>query len=295
MRSYKDLPLRVADFANLYRDERPGELSGLTRLRCFCQDDGHCFCREDQIKAEFLSVLNIIRQAMKTYGMEYWIRLSLRDPNNADKYLGDPAVWEKAQAVLEEILIDNKIDHKRAEGEAAIYGPKMDLMSKDALGREWQISTIQLDFIMPERFGLKYIDGEGREKTPVMIHRAIVGSPERFLGVLIEHYAGAFPVWLSPTQVKLVAVSEKHVEFCEKLAAEFRVEDIRIEIDASDETVGNKIRKAVGEKTPYMLVIGDKEAGSDNLMVRDRGSDQTREIGKKEFIEEIKDKIKNRK
>ena len=294
MRSYKDLPMRVADFANLYRDERPGELSGLTRLRSFCQDDGHCFCREDQIKAEFLAVLNIIRQAMKTYGMDYWIRLSLRDPQRPEKYLGDPAVWEKAQAVLEEILVENKIEYKRAEGEAAIYGPKMDLMSKDALGREWQISTIQLDFIMPERFGLKYVDSAGEQKTPVMIHRAIVGSPERFLGVLIEHYAGAFPVWLSPAQVKLVAVSEKHIEYCEHLAKEFRDSDIRVEVDSSNETVGNKIRKAVAEKVPYMLVIGDKEAGSENLMVRDRGSDQTRGVGKKEFIDEVKNKIKDR-
>lgn len=294
MRSYKDLPIRIADFSNLYRDERPGELSGLTRLRAFCQDDGHCFCREDQIKQEFLAVLSAIKKAMATYKMEYNIRLSLWDSKQPEKYLGEPKIWEKSQKLLEDILIENDIKYFKAEGEAAIYGPKMDLISKDSLGREWQISTIQLDFIMPVRFGLKYIDENGKEKTPVMIHRAIVGSPERFLAVLIEHYAGAFPVWLSPVQVKLVAVSEKHVEYVKKLAAEFKKEDIRVELDISDETVGNKIRKAVAEKVPYMLVIGDKEASSDKLVVRDRGSKDTREIGKEEFFAEIKEKIGNK-
>lgn len=291
LRSYKDLPIRIADFANLYRDEKPGELSGLTRLRAFSQDDGHCFCREDQIKDEFLAVLKIVKQAMETYKMEHWIRLSFWDTKNPEKYLGDPKVWERSQKVLEEILVENKIDYKKVEGEAAIYGPKMDLISKDALGREWQNSTIQLDFIMPERFGLKYIDADGKEKMPIMIHRAIVGSPERFLGILLEHYAGAFPVWLSPVQVKFVAVSEKHVEFCRKLADEFSGAGIRVEVDSSDETVGNKIRKAIGEKVPYMLVIGDKEAGSKKLAIRDRGEKEVREIEKEKFIEEVKNKI----
>ena len=180
MRSYRDLPIRIADFANLYRDERPGELSGLTRLRCFCQDDGHSFCREDQIKDEFLLVLGAIKQALQTYQMNYKIRLSLWDQNKREKYLGDPAVWEKSQKLLEEILIENKIEYFKAEGEAAIYGPKMDLIIKDALGRECQLSTIQLDFIMPVRFGLSYVDVDGKEKNPVMVHRAIIASPERF-------------------------------------------------------------------------------------------------------------------
>jgi threonyl-tRNA synthetase len=294
MRSYKELPLRIADFANLYRDEKPGELSGLTRLRAFSQDDGHCFCREDQIKEEFLAVLGAIKKAMKTYEMQYYIRLSLWDPEKKEKYLGEPKVWEKSQKLLEEILVENNIEHIVGVGEAAIYGPKMDLVSKDALGREWQISTIQLDYIMPARFGLKYIDSDGKEKMPVMIHRAIVGSPERFLGILLEHYAGAFPVWLSPVQVKIVSVGEAHIVSCEKLAAELIGEGIRTEVDGADETVGNKIRKAVNEKIPYMLVIGDKEVASPNLAVRDRGSKETRQIGKAEFIAEIKNKIKNR-
>ena len=293
-RSYKDLPIRIADFANLYRDERPGELNGLTRLRCFCQDDGHSFCREDQIKEEFTAVLGAIKKAMLTYGMEYKIRLSLWDPGQPEKYLGEPAVWEKAQKILEDILLENKVDFFKAVGEAAIYGPKMDLISKDSLGREWQISTIQLDFIMPQRFQLEYTDSDGKKKTPVMVHRAIIGSPERFLGVIIEHYAGAFPVWLAPVQVKIVSVAETHIAASEKLADEFRSVGIRVEVDDANETVGNKIRKAANEKVPYMLVIGDKESGAAALSVRDRGAKETREIKKEKFIAEVLDKIKNR-
>jgi len=293
-KSYRDLPVRISDFANLYRDERPGELSGLTRLRCFCQDDGHCFCREDQIKEEFLSVLGIIKEAMATYGMPYKIRLSLWDPKKPEKYLGEPAVWEKSQKLLTEILIENKIDFVSAEGEAAIYGPKMDLISRDSIGREWQLSTIQLDFIMPERFKLVYTDSNGKEKTPVMIHRAIIGSPERFMGIIIEHYAGAFPVWLSPVQVKIVSVAETHISASQKLAAEFKANGIRVEVDEANETVGNKIRKAVSEKVPYMLVIGDKEMNGELLSVRDRGAQETREIKKDKFIAEILEKIQKR-
>lgn len=292
-RSYKDLPIRIADFSNLYRDERPGELTGLTRLRCFCQDDGHCFCREDQIKAEFSAVLEAIKKAMSTYGMKYKVRLSLWDPTKPEKYLGEPKIWEKSQKLLEEILLENKVEFVKAEGEAAIYGPKMDLISRDSIGREWQISTIQLDFIMPQRFGLEYTDHDGKKKTPVMIHRNIIGSPERFMGILIEHYAGAFPVWLAPVQVKIVSVAQTHIAACEKLAAGFKAAGIRVEIDDANETVGNKIRKAVGEKVPYMLVIGDKEANSPTLSVRDRGAITTRDISKKDFIAEVLDNIKN--
>ncbi len=293
-KSYRDLPVRLSDFANLYRDERPGELSGLTRLRCFCQDDGHSFCREDQIKDEFISVLGAIKKAMLTYQMNYKIRLSLWDPKKPEKYLGDPATWEKSQKLLKEILTENNIEFFPAEGEAAIYGPKMDLISRDSLGREWQISTIQLDFIMPQRFKLTYTDSDGKEKTPVMIHRALIGSPERFMGIIIEHYAGAFPVWLSPVQVKIISVSEAHIAYCQKLAEELKEAGIRIEIDDANETVGNKIRKAVNEKIPYMLVVGDKEVNSPLLNVRDRGSIETREIATTDFIKEVSTKIKER-
>ncbi|MDD4902129.1 MAG: threonine--tRNA ligase [Patescibacteria group bacterium] len=288
MRSYKDLPIRIADFANLYRDEKPGELSGLTRLRCFCQDDGHCFCREDQIKQEFIAVLGIIKKAMETYGMKYNVRLSLWDETKKEKFLGDPSTWEKSQKILEEILIESKIDYYKAVGEAAIYGPKMDLISKDSLGREWQISTIQLDFIMPRRFGLTFIDSDGKEKTPVMIHRAIVGSPERFMGILIEHYAGNFPVWLSPVQVKILSVGEHHLDYCRELLAKFQAQEVRAELDDSDETVGNKTRKAVNEKIPYILVVGDKEMASNTLAIRERGQKDLKNMNFDELVETIK-------
>jgi threonyl-tRNA synthetase len=289
MRSYKDLPIRIADFANLYRDEKPGELSGLTRLRCFCQDDGHCFCREEQIKEEFVAVLNIIKKALATYEMKYNVRLSLWDENKKEKYLGDPATWEKSQKILEDILIENNISYYKAPGEAAIYGPKMDLISKDSLGREWQISTIQLDFIMPQRFGLTFIDSDGKAKTPVMIHRAIVGSPERFMGILIEHYAGNFPAWLAPVQIKILSVGEGHIDFCRSLMKKFQSEDVRVELDEDNETVGNKTRKAVNEKVPYILVVGDKEMQSGKLAVRERGSRDTKEMDIAELIKLISD------
>lgn len=294
-RSYRDLPFRVADFANLYRDERPGELNGLTRLRCFCQDDGHSFCREDQIKEEFSAVLDAIKKAMLTFGMNYKIRLSLWDPGHPEKYLGEAATWEKSQLLLTEILQENKIDFESAAGEAAIYGPKMDLICLDSLGRQWQISTIQLDFIMPQRFGLEYSDKDGQKKTPVMIHRALIGSPERFLGILIEHYAGAFPLWLAPVQVKLLPVAETHITAAQSLASELKEAGLRVEIDEANETVGNKIRKSTSEKIPYVLVIGDKEAGAEMLSVRDRGSVATREISRTDFITELHQLIKGRK
>lgn len=286
-RSYKDLPIRVADFAMLYRDEKTGELSGLTRLRAFRQDDGHCFCREDQIKEEFKSVLSVIEKAMKTFGMNYKIRLSLWDPKCPEKYLGDAKVWKKSQQMLEEILIENKIEYSKAVGEAAIYGPKMDLISKDSLGREWQLSTIQLDFIMPQRFKLTYVNQDGKEETPVMIHRAIVGSPERFLGILIEHYAGAFPVWLSPVQVAVIPISEKHDEYAKKVEKKLKEKNIRVEMKNENETLGKKIREAEMQKIPYLLILGDKEISSNTVSVRERNKGDLGQMLLEKFIEKI--------
>ena len=293
-RSYRDLPIRYNDFANLYRDEKPGELIGLTRLRCFSQDDGHSFCRPDQIKEEFLSLLGIVNESMETYGMEYRIRLGLWDPEHSEKYLGDKKIWEKSQKMLEELLKETKVKYTKEEGDAAIYGPKMDLVATDSLGREFQLSTIQLDLITPERFKLVYINEKGQEQTPVMIHRAIIGSPERLMGILIEHYAGEFPLWLSPIQVKIISVGSDHIKYCQKLAQEFKKQDIRVEVEDANETVGNKIRKAVKEKIPYMLVIGDKEMNSDKLAVRVRGSEKILHVKKRKFIENIKEKVEKR-
>ncbi|MDO8530511.1 MAG: threonine--tRNA ligase [bacterium] len=294
-RSYKDLPVRINDFAQLYRDEKTGELAGLTRLRAFSQDDGHCFCREDQIEQEFEMILSAIKKAMETYGMNYKIRLSLWDPKKPEKYLGDKKTWEKSQALLRSILVKNKIEHFEAVGEAAFYGPKMDLISKDSLGREWQISTIQLDFLMPERFGLTYTNSEGKEKTPIMIHRAIVGSPERFLGILIEHYAGAFPLWLSPVQVAIIPISEKHVEYANKIAEEFKMNEVRFIISAENETLGKKIREAEMQKMPYILIVGDKEIAANAVGVRQRGKGDLGSVAIADFLQKIKEEIDSKK
>jgi len=295
-RSYKDLPIRIADFAMLYRDEKTGELSGLARLRGFRQDDGHCFCREDQIKNEFNSVLSIVEKAMKTFGMNYKIRLSLWDPKQPEKYLGDKKIWEKSQKLLEEILIENKIEYFKAVGEAAIYGPKMDLICQDSLGREWQLSTIQLDFIMPGRFGLVYADSDGKEKTPVMIHRAIIGSPERFFGILIEHYAGAFPVWLAPVQTAVLPISEKHFEYAKKVRNQLRDDNgIRAQIwGEENETLSKKIREAEMQKIPYLLIVGDKEAIAGTVSCRERGKGDLGAMPLKKFIEKISERIRTR-
>ena len=209
--------------------------------------------------------------------------------------LADDATWAKAEATLEKILKKDKVKYETAAGEAAFYGPKMDLIVKDAIGREWQLSTVQLDFSMPQRFGLEYIDAEGKKKTPVMIHRAIIGSPERFLAILLEHYGGALPVWLSPVQVAIIPVSSDFVKIGQKLAEEFEAENIRVEVDQANETVGNKIRQAEKQKVPYMLVMGEKEAKSKQLNVRIRGQKEVQAIDRKKFIEQVKEENGQRK
>ncbi len=269
-RSYRDLPIRLADFSILYRDERPGEINGLLRSRAFTQDDGHCFCREDQIGEEFECVLNVVGEALKTYGFDYWIRLSLRDPQHPEKYLGDDSIWNRAESKLKELVVSKNLPFKEAPGEAAIYGPKLDFMATDSLGREWQISTIQLDMNMPGRFGLKYADSDGKEKTPVMIHRAIVGS-ERFIAILIEHYGGAFPLWLSPVQAIVLPISDKHIEYAGKVINSLRDEGIRVELNDKNEPLNARVRDAEMQKVPYILVVGDKEIEAESVAIRKRG------------------------
>jgi threonyl-tRNA synthetase len=293
-RSYRDMPVRISDFANLYRDEKPGELSGLTRLRCFSQDDGHCFCREDQIQEEFENVIKIIDAALKPFGMKYWTRLSLWDPLNKEKYLGAPEVWERSQRTLEDILTKNKIDYKKVEGEAAIYGPKMDIIAIDALGREWQISTIQLDMIMPVRFGLEYADSDGTMKTPVMIHRAILGSPERFMGLLLEHTAGNLPLWLSPVQVAILPISEKTMEYSESVMKKLQEKGIRVELNHDADSLGKKIRNAEASKVPYMLIIGEKEAEAKQISVRQRGQKDLGTMALNDFAERVKKEVEEK-
>ncbi|MCX6789927.1 MAG: threonine--tRNA ligase [Candidatus Kaiserbacteria bacterium] len=290
----RDLPVRFSDFAVLYRDERPGELSGLTRLRAFSQDDGHIFCREDQIESELTSVLGAIKKALATYRIDYWVRLSLRDPAKKEKYIGEDAVWEKSEAIMRTLLTSENISHKEALGEAAFYGPKMDIMAIDAIGREWQISTIQLDLNMPGRFNLEYTAEDGTRKTPVMIHRALIGSPDRFMGVLIEHYAGAFPLWLSPVQARVLSVSEKHADYAKEVVSALKAANIRADLDDANESLGKKIRNAKGEKIPYLLVVGDAEVETKTVSIDSRDAGKLDAMPIADFITKAVDEITRR-
>ena len=286
-RSYRDLPLRLTDFAMLYRDEKPGELSGLGRVRSFSQDDCHIFCREDQVDHEIDTALQMTKEIMKTFGFKYKYRLSTRDMEHLEKYLGDPAIWEKTEKWAETIMERNNIEYVQSPGDAAFYAPKMDLVATDALGREWQLSTLQIDYVMPERFNLTYTDQMGQEKHPVMLHRAILGSAERLMMILIEHYGGNFPVWLSPTQVTILPVSEKTIEYSEKILRELKEKGIRVELNSDADSLGKKIRNAEASKMPYMLIIGEKEAESNQVSVRARGQKDLGAMSVADFVSKI--------
>lgn len=294
-RSYKDLPYRVADFSNLARDERPGELHGILRSRIFTQDDGHAFVRPDQIKQEFENVASVIKEALSTYGLKkYWVRLSLRDEEKPEKYLGDDNVWQESQAKLKELVEEMGLDYKEAPGEAAIYGPKLDFIAEDSIGREWQISTIQIDMNMPERFGLEYIDADGEKKQPVMIHRAIIGS-ERFIGIIVEHFGGAFPAWLAPEQVRIVPISDENIEYAEKLKSELFEAGIFVEVDSSNDRMQNKIRKAQEMKVPYMLILGKQEQDENTVSLRYRSGEEVKGMPFQKFKEGLLSNIKEKK
>jgi len=296
-RSYRDLPVRLAEYGTVYRNELSGTLAGLLRVRSLQMNDAHIYCRPDQLQQEIKSVLELILYYFKVFGFKkYRFRLSKWDPKRGDKYIAEPANWEFAERILREALRESKVEFTEAEDEAAFYGPKIDVQFTSIIGREETMSTIQLDFAAKSRFNLTYVDKKGKDNNEVfVIHRAPLSIHERLMAFLIEHYAGNWPVWLAPAQVKLVAVGEKHVSHCEQLAVELRTHNIRAEVDASDETVGNKIRKAVAEKVPYMLVIGDKETNSSQLSVRERGSKETRNIEKGKFIEEVLEKVRSKK
>ncbi len=294
LRSYRDLPVRYSDLSLLYRDEKPGELSGLARLRCFSQDDGHSFCREDQIKSEFNRIINGVNKALKTYDLDYYIRFSTWDEDDKDSYLGDKSLWKKSQKKLRDLIEEKDVEFKIGKGEAAFYGPKVDFMAKDSLGREWQISTIQLDFNMPQRFDLEYVDENGDRQTPVMVHAAIIGSPERFFGILIEHYAGNFPAWLAPQPVVIIPISDNNYEYVDGILENLEKHNIFASIDKSDNTLGKKIRNAETNKIPYILVVGDKEMDKNKVNVRFRHKKETALIDKDKFVEKITEKINNR-
>ncbi len=298
-RSYRELPLRIAEFASQFRYEKSGELAGLMRVRTFCLADAHIIAVPDQAASEIKQVLDLIDYANKIFGLkkgeDYRYRLSLGDRNEEKKYYKDDAAWDKAEDILRLVLKEMDAPYFEAPGEAAFYGPKIDVQIKKINGHEETAFTVQYDFVMPKRFDMKYIDKDGQEKQPIVIHRSSIGAFERTMAFLIERYAGAFPVWLSPVQVILAPVSVKHVDGARALATEFIDAGARVEIDDTDETVGNKVRKAVGQKAPYVLVIGDKELNGGDLMVRVRGEEKPINIGKAEFIARVVKEIKERK
>ncbi len=291
--SFRDLPQRYANTTTCYRDEQTGELSGLSRVRAFTQDDAHVFARFDQTKEEFLHIWDIVQRFYNVFGFELKIRLSLHDPKEPDKYLGDEATWQKAEGMLREIISEKGAEATEAVGEAAFYGPKLDFMGHDSLGREWQVATIQLDMNMPERFDLTCVNEKGEDERIVMVHAAIMGSIDRFLSIIIEHFAGAFPVWLSPVQVKIIPIAERHNAYGSEVLAALCDLGIRAELDSRAESMQKKIRSAQQEKIPYMLVVGDKEQETKTVAVRDRTS-TTSVTSQQEFILKIQNEIKQR-
>ena len=292
--SYRELPQRYANTTTCYRDEQTGELSGLARVCAFTQDDAHVFCRMKQTKKEFLKIWDIVHEFYAPFGFDLKVRLSRHDPEHFEKFLGDPKRWVKAEKILKDIVEKKGVEYIDGLGEAAFYGPKLDFLAEDSLGREWQVATIQLDLNMPKSFDLTCTNEKGEKERIVMIHAAIMGSIERFLAIAIEHFAGAFPLWLSPVQVDLVTVSEKHIKRAESLAKKFIKKGIRTEVDDSNETVGKKIREAKLRKTPYVLVLGDREMESDTLAVNQRGADTPVQMDMKDFIKKLTEKIKKR-
>lgn len=273
-RSYRDLPVRFMETTMVYRDEQAGELLGLSRVRSISQDDGHVFCTPTQIEAEVGGIVSVIRDFYASLNMfndgDYWVSVSVRNPQTPEKYLGDPAKWDLAESTLEAIAQKEGLPYKRVEGEAAFYGPKLDFMFRDAIGREWQLATAQLDFVMPDRFGLEYTDENNIKQTPVMIHRAIAGSLERFLSVIIEHFAGAFPLWLSPVQVVIIPVSDKFNDYGSQVKDRLIAVGYRTELFDQSDTLGKRIRLAQQQKIPYILVVGEKEVSDRTVSVRSR-------------------------
>jgi len=291
--SYKDLPIKIAEFGNVYRYEQSGELNGLVRVRGFTQDDAHIFCTHDQLKREFLDVVDIIELLFKKLGFkEYTAQISLRDPKNKEKYIGEDSAWEQAESAIIEAVEEKGLNAVKVIGEAAFYGPKLDFMVKDALGRQWQLGTVQVDYNLPERFDLTYIGEDNQKHRPVMIHRAPFGSMERFVGLLIEHTAGDFPLWLAPTQVVVLPISDKFINYAEKICQSLTNSEICALLDNSNEKIGKKIRDAEMKKIPYMLIVGEKEENENLVSVRRRKEGDLGQMKIENLIEKIKIEIK---
>ncbi len=290
LHSYRDLPLRLSDTDILHRYELSGTLNGLLRVRSFRQDDSHNFVTEDQIEEEYERILEIAERFYGIFGLEYHLRLGTRP----EKFLGEPELWDKAEAALKNILKKTKKEYLILEGDGAFYGPKIDILMKDALGREWQMGTIQLDFQQPRRFNLHYIDQEGQKKTPVVIHRVIYGSLDRFIGLLIEHFAGAFPLWLSPVQIAVLPIGEKHVEEAGKVTEYFKSLGLRAELHDQNESIGKKIRAVEMMKIPYLAIMGDKELSAHNVSVRKRGGEDLGSVDPMQWIQQLKKDIESK-
>lgn len=293
--SYREMPQRYAETTMVYRDEQSGELGGLTRVLSITQDDSHVFCRTSQIKEEFLKIWDIVDTFYKTFGFSLRVRLSFRDPNTPEKYLGTKEIWDHAETALREIAEKRKADYFEGLGEAALYGPKLDFMAQNAAGREWQVATIQLDMNLPERFDLNCINEKGEKERIVMIHSAITGSIERCTAVLLEHFGGKLPLWLSPVQVKILPIGEGHFLYATEVMDKLKAADIRVELDISDETLGKKIRNAKTEKVPYVLVIGDKEVADKKVTVESRNDEKLGQMSVEDLVEKLKSEIKERK
>ena len=292
-RSYKDLPLRLAEFGTVYRYEQSGELHGLTRVRAFTQDDAHIFCRPDQVKEEFLKVIDLVLYVFQSLGFkDFRAQISLRDPENKAKYIGSDENWAKAESAIIEAAGEKGLSTVTELGEAAFYGPKLDFMVNDALGRKWQLGTIQVDYNLPERFELEYVGADNQKHRPVMIHRAPFGSMERFIAVLIENCAGNFPLWLSPEQLMILPISEKYADYAEEVRIYLETNDIRGLVDNRDEKIGRKIRDAEVKKLPYMLIVGEKEVENRTVSVRRHGSGDQGSSGLEEFLTEFQTAIK---
>ena len=292
-RSYKDLPLRIAEFGTVFRYEKSGELHGLTRVRTFTQDDAHIFVRPDQVKAEFESIIDIILKVFKIFGFDnYDAQISLRDPKDTDKYIGSDEIWEESENAIRQACKEKGLHTHEELGEAAFYGPKLDFMVKDAIGRKWQLGTIQVDYNLPERFKLEYTAEDNSKKTPVMIHRAPFGSLERFTAVLIEHTAGHFPLWLAPDQVAILPISEKFNEYANKVQAYLDSVDVRSYIDDRNEKIGRKIRDNELKRVPYLLIVGEKEASDGLVSMRKQGGGEQAQMPMEKFAQRVNDEVK---
>jgi len=296
LKSYRDLPVRLGELGTVYRYERSGVMHGLLRVRGFTQDDAHIFCTPEQIENEILGCIDFALEVLKDFGFDqFQTELSTWDPKDRKNFLGTEEQWELGNRSLENALKRRNIEYKVIPGEAAFYGPKIDMKLVDAIGRPWQLCTIQFDFNLPQRFGLEYVAEDGSRKQPLMVHRALYGSVERFFGVLIEHYAGAFPVWLSPVQAVMIPISERHAEYAQKVAGQLEAAGVRVHVDARNEKMNAKIREHAMQKVPFLLVMGDKEAEAGRVNVRTRGKEKTEDMPVADFVEKIKSLIAEKK